>query len=189
MHLGAALIGKQLQVKQDNNSWLEGKITNFCSESGEHEIWFDCGIIERRSLEHIEFKWMLHRKKKPVEQLDLRTGQVLASFDSIAHAARSIANGHADAISAVCTGRAQSASGYFWRYKGSKRKSKKKYFPRKIDQLCLKTGRVIATFDKLSDAAAMVGVWKSGISKCCNSQNKKMSAGGFGWRFSKESDD
>ncbi|CAJ1911128.1 unnamed protein product [Cylindrotheca closterium] len=58
---------------------------------------------------------------------------------------------------------------------------------RKIDQLCLKTGRVIATFDTISAAAKAVGVSKNRrISNCCNDRGFNKTAGGFGWRFSKE---
>jgi len=185
-----ALIGKRLRVKQAaDNEWLEGKITSFCSDSGEHEILFDCGRIERRRLEDIEYEWKNDQGQKPVEQLDLQTGQIMASFESISHATRSIPNGNASRITAVCTGRYKSANGFFWRYKGSTEMPKKKKGRRKIDQLCLKTGRVIATFDTIRAAGKAVGITTPGISYCCNGRQNSKSAGGFGWRFSKGDDD
>jgi len=186
---GEALIGKRLRVKQADNNWLEGKIKSFSSESGEHEILFDCGKIERRCLEDIQYQWKNDQGQKPIEQLDLQTGQVLATFDSISHGARSIPNGVITRITAVCTGRYKSAHGYFWRYKGSTAMPKKKNGRRKIDQLCLKTGRVITTFDTISDAGKAVGITTPGISYCCNGREGHKSAGGFGWRFSKGDDD
>lgn len=186
---GNSIVGKRLRVKQADRSWLEGKIKSFFSDSGEHEILFDCGRMERRCLEDIEYEWKNDRGQKPIEQLNLETGQVLATFDSISDATRSIPNASATRVTAVCTGRYKSSNGYFWRYKGSTELPKKKKGQRKIEQLCLKTGRVIATFDTIQDAGKAVGITTPGISYCCNGRNGSKSAGGFGWRFAKENDD
>mmetsp|Transcript_17504 Transcript_17504/g.43015 ORF Transcript_17504/g.43015 Transcript_17504/m.43015 type:complete len:768 (-) Transcript_17504:777-3080(-) len=184
-----AVIGKRLRIKQGDDNWLEGKVKSFCSSSGDHEIVFDCGTIERHCLAHIEYEWKNDQGQKPIEQLDSKTGEILNTFDSIADAARSIPNGVGSRISLVLVGTYKSSHGYFWRYKGSTALPRKKKGRQKINQLCLKTGRVIATFDTISDAGKAVGITTPGISYCCHGRNGAKSAGGFGWRFHKEDDD
>ena len=56
---------------------------------------------------------------------------------------------------------------------------------RKVEQLCLKTGRVLARFDSISAASKAAGITTVGISYCCNGRNASVSAGGFGWRVLK----
>ncbi|CAJ1960408.1 unnamed protein product [Cylindrotheca closterium] len=180
------VVGKRLRIKQGDGNWLEGNIKSFCIDSGEHEIAFDYGKTERHRLEHLEYEWKNDQGQKPIEQLDLQTGQILNTFDSISDAARSIENGVGNRITTACKGRYRSAHGYFWRYKGSTALPRKKKGRRKIDQLCLKTGRVIATFDTITAAGKAVGITTPGISYCCNGRNGSTSAAGFGWRFSKE---
>lgn len=184
------IIGKRLRVQQPGNrdEWLEGKISSFHSKTGKHEILFDCGTIERHNLEDIRYEWKNDQGQKPVEQLDLKTGQVLATFDSISNAAASVGASEPGHIVAVCMGRYKSSGGFFWRYKGSGALPPKPKAKRKVEQLCLKTGRVIATFDTITSAGKAVGVTTPGISYCCNGRNGSKSAGGFGWRFAKEDD-
>lgn len=184
-----ALVGKRLRIKQDGSDWIEGQINSFCSDSGEYEIALDCGKTERHHLENLEYELKNDHGQKPIEQLGLETGQVLKTFDSVSAAAKSIEGAAITRISAVLTGRYKSANGYFWRYKGSTALPRKKKGRRKIDQLCLKTGLVIATFDTISDASKAVGITTPGISYCCNGRNGSKSAGGFGWRFSKEDEE
>ena len=53
----------------------------------------------------------------PVEQIDLRTGDVIAIHSSVSEAARSIGDVRRNtSISRVCRGLRQSAFGYGWRY-------------------------------------------------------------------------
>ncbi|CAJ1960340.1 unnamed protein product [Cylindrotheca closterium] len=186
---GEAVVGKRLRIKQGDGKWLEGKIKSFRSDSGEHEIEFDSGKTERHRLEHLEYEWKNDQGQKPIEQLDLQTGQILNTFDSISDASRGIEDASASRITAVCKGRYNSAHGYFWRYKGSTALPRKNKGRRKIDQLCLKTGRVIATFDTITDAGKAVGITTPGISYCCNGRNGSKSAGGFGWKFSTEDEE
>ena len=184
-----ALVGKRLRMKQGDGDWLEGKIKSFRSDSGEHEIAFDCGKTERHCLENLEYEWKNDQGQKPIEQLDLQTGQILNTFDSISDASRSIENGVASRIAAVCKGRYCAAHGYLWRYKGSTALPRKMKGRRKIDQCCLKTGRVIATFDTITAAGKAVGITTPEISYCCNGRNGSTSAGGFRWRFSIEDEE
>jgi hypothetical protein len=60
----------------------------------------------------------------PVEQLCLGTGKVIATFPSLTTACHGIGKqgygGAMNGISKCCKGKAKSAYGYFWRFKGSK---------------------------------------------------------------------
>lgn len=188
------VVRKRLRVQQqpkpgnDDGEWLEGKIQAYHLSTGEHEILYDCGTVSRHRLGDITFEWKNDQGQKPVEQLDLKTGELLATFNSISDAATSVgisatARNH---IYAVCTGRYRSSAGFFWRYKGSDALPPKPKGPRKVQQLCLKTGRVLATFESISAAGRALGITTPGISYCCNGRNHMKSAGGFGWRFAKE---
>ena len=185
------IIGRRLRVKQTGNAheWLEGKINAFDSDTGRHEILYDNGTIEHCKLSEIVYKWKNDQGQKAVEQLDLKTGEVIATFSSMAdaidHLGDSASKSH---ISAVCTGRCKSSSGFFWRYKGSDALPPKEIVKRKVEQFCLKTGRVIATHDSITAAGKAVGITTPGISYCCNGRNNSKSAGGFGWRFTKDED-
>ena len=58
---------------------------------------------------------LVRRYRKPVEQLDLETGQVLHVFESGCHAARSL-NVSSGYISQCCNGKKESAFGFKWRF-------------------------------------------------------------------------
>ena len=49
------VIGKRISVKKQSvnssDMWLEGKIANFHSDTGKHEILFDWGIVEHYRLD------------------------------------------------------------------------------------------------------------------------------------------
>lgn len=182
-----AVIGKRLRVHKQRGSheYLEGVINSFDTSSGIHEIRYDCGAIEHLKLTETEYEWKNDQGQKPVEKLDLETGIVLETFDSITQAAHSIGpSARPINIISVCQGRYRSSCGFFWRYKGSDAQPVKRKNVRKVQQLCLKTGRVLATFDTIAAAARAVGIATPGISYCCNGRNWSKSAGGFGWRFS-----
>lgn len=177
------MVGKRLRVQQLGNiEWLEGKIDAFYYETGEHTILYDNGSVERRKLEDTQYEWKNDQGQKPVEQLGLKTGDVLATFDSISDAATSVGC-RAGNITGVCTGQYRSSSGFFWRYKGSDALPPKPKQKRQVEQLCLESGQVLATFDSISAAAKFIGITSPGISYCCNGRNGSKSAGGFGWRF------
>lgn len=183
------VVGKRLRVNQpdDNHEWLEGKIAAFNVETGKHEILFDSGRVKHADLNDLDYEWKNDQGQKPVEKLDLKTGQVLATFASTSAAA--CASGdltRASRIVAVCGGRYKSSHGFFWRYKGSENLPRKPKGRRRIEQLCLKSGRVMASFDTIRAAGEAVGITTPGISYCCNGRNGSKSAGGYGWRFAVE---
>jgi len=180
------MVGKRLRVQQPGNrdEWLEGKVEDFHSETGKHEILFDNGTMEQHKLEDIRYEWKNDQGQKPVEQLDLKTEKILATFNSISDAAASLSLSNSGGISRVCMGQCRSSSGFFWRYKGSDALPPKPKGKRKVEQLCLATGQVVvATFDSITAAGKAIGITTPGISYCCNGRNSSKSAGGFGWRF------
>jgi len=184
---GMEFVRRRLRVLQqtqqpEGSDWLEGHLSSYNVITKEYEIVYDCGRIERRKLDDITYEWKNDQGQKPVEQLDLRTGQLLRTFKSISDAALTIRS-QPGQIFAVCAGRSCSAKGYFWRYKGSNANPRNPKGRRKIEQLCLRTGKVLATFDTIREAGEAVGVTTPGISYCCNGRNGSKSAGGFGWRF------
>jgi hypothetical protein len=188
------VIGRRLRVQQPGigDEWLEGKINAFDPETGRHAILYDSGTIEYHVLEDIYYEWKNDQGQKPVEKLDLKTGKVLATFDSVTDAAASVSlpgiSTHVNTglVARVCRKQQRSSCGFFWRYKGSddlpskRPKSKAK---RSVEQLCFQTGRVLGTFDSIAAAGKAVGITTPGISYCCNGRNGSKSAGGFGWRF------
>ena len=57
-----------------------------------------------------------YNAKKPVKQIDIKTGKVLAIFESIGAAGKALNQSNAYKISEVCKGKRKSAYGYFWQY-------------------------------------------------------------------------
>jgi hypothetical protein len=117
------VIGRRLRVQQPGigDEWLEGKTSAFDPETGRYAILYYSGIIEYHVLEDIHYEWKNDQGQKPVEKLDLKTGKVLATFDSVTDAAVSVSLPGISAgnIAGVCRNRHRSSCGFFWRYKGS----------------------------------------------------------------------
>lgn len=76
-------------------------------------IWYDeqVGITEHPKL--IETR---NNQKASVEQIDLKTGKVIATFDSFSSAASSLGLKKATHISEACRGLQETAYGFKWRY-------------------------------------------------------------------------
>ena len=75
------------------------------------------------------------------------------------------------------------AYGYKWSYNGQA-KVKRDFSKRVVEQLDLKTGNVLNTFESLSAAARAVNGDSSYLSKVCRGIQK--SSKGFGWRFKED---
>lgn len=109
-------------------------------------------------------------RRKPVERLDLKTGEVLASYDSVADAAAVVGGDRRiSAILGVCSGQFRSSAGYFWRFVGSNvSPPKKNTWQKPVEKLDLKTGEVLASFESVTTAAASVDKGnKSTIQAAC----------------------
>ena len=55
-------------------------------------------------------------QKRPVQSLDLITGEVVSTYESIADAARDIGIAKGNHITEACQGKIKSAYGFYWRY-------------------------------------------------------------------------
>jgi hypothetical protein len=180
------LVGKRLRMRRNGNSkLLVGKVHAFNRNTGKFTILFDFGESEEIDLKSAAFQWMNDQGQKRVEKICPDTGQVRHTYDSISDAARDLGIS-ATRISGVVNGRSISCQGFFWRFHGSDQLPPKKRIHRTVNQLCLKTGKVLATHQSIQEAAKTVGITTPGISYCCNGRKGSKSAGGFGWNFSSE---
>lgn len=71
------------------------------------------GYVKNDEEKYIDM--MAQKTRKPVEQIDLDTGEVINYFNSLGEAARFIGKSYAN-ISKVCKGKYKQAYGYGWRY-------------------------------------------------------------------------
>jgi NUMOD1 domain len=120
----------------------------------------------------------------PVEQVDIGTGTIINTFPTMAEAARSV-NGSIDCISNVVHGvqLKNSYRGYFWRRVGDTTPPKKSWKgPRPVQQICLESGNVLATYPSLAAAAKAVGVIPSSIARAANGRDS-YSFTGYAWRL------
>lgn len=134
--------------------------------------------------------------RKPVQQLDAETGDIIAEFDSVSAAvqATGIPN-----ITYACQGRINTAGGYKFRFVNSedaergrwseaareagKLRSHKGFFAWKsVEQFDLTTNETIAIFPSMKEAVATTRILN--VSMVCRGVRK--SAGGFGWRFAEQ---
>jgi len=124
----------------------------------------------------------LHARARAVEQLDLKTGEIIESFSSIYKAAKATGAPHG-AIRRVVQGELMSCIGYFWREEGSDAlpSPNARGIPKTpVEKICPTSGEVLETFQSITDA-------ERNIKQCWGSINsvlrgKSPSAGGFFWR-------
>ena len=72
---------------------------------------------------------------------------------------------------------------YNYTYQKSLKKVNYKYKP--VEQIDLKSGKVIARFSSATEAGESLGKGTSGILRVCNKKKYAHSGYGFGWRFAK----
>lgn len=98
------IVGKRLRVQSPpgTGDWLEGKIESFNPNTGKHMIHFDNGVLENHKLEDICYEWKNDQGQKPVEKLDLKTGEVLATFKSLTEAAANLGVSHRPSLINSC---------------------------------------------------------------------------------------
>ena len=176
------VLGKRICVQRRGKSEMrEGTVKSYGSESKRYTILFDSGEDATVNLKKATFDWKNDQGQKRVEQLCLKTEEVLRVFDSISEAAHECGCA-TSRISAVLAGKRNASHGFFWRYHGSSALPSKGG-QRSVEKLCLKTERLLATYNSIQEAAKDVGITSSRISYCCNGRNGSKSAGGFRWRF------
>ena len=119
--------------------------------------------------------------KQKVEQIDYETGTVLAVFDSISEAAASL-NIPSRRIRDTITGRQESTKGFTFRKIGKAVPHKRSNKRRPVEQLCLETGKVLATYRSQKAAGEAVGVAGACIHSAATGIDSKSSAG-YAWRY------
>ena len=144
-----------------------------------------------------------------MEQVCLKTGKVLGSFESQKVAAATVfpdRSSFKDSISRCCSGKVKAAGGFGWRYANSEANEPSKAKPKKttgdkaaraVNQICEKTGNILRTFPTLkkavkavcleSDKVLSFQIVKSGIYACCRGENR--SAYHYGWEYADDLSD
>jgi hypothetical protein len=126
-----------------------------------------------------------HHSSIAVEQVDPRTGGIVASFDTIVDAAEHTKTTWSG-ISRVCDGKQKSAGGWFWRPAGSDKNPPKRWGKssgdqdKPVEQMDLETGKVINVFRSAKAAYQKTGTRRSSICAVCAGRYK--SANGYFWR-------
>lgn len=124
--------------------------------------------------------------KKPVEQVDLESGEIINTFDSIKEAAEAVGSATMStrkSIGQVVNGRIRSAAGFFWRRKGDHKKfprPRKWYTP--CEQIDMETLQVVAVYPSVKAAAKAMNCDSQFISRILNKPKQRSSYRGFYWR-------
>lgn len=118
--------------------------------------------------------------QRPVLQIDINTGNIIAEYESVSAAARAV-NGDNSCISKVCNGKMKSCYNYKWIYKPNCNYIKKDFSKKPVCKLDLKTNKILEIFESISAAARAVNGDSSYISKVCRGIQK--SSKGFGWSY------
>lgn len=124
--------------------------------------------------------------RKPVLQYDLK-GNFIQEFESASEAARQL-NVFKSNLTAACRGESTQCGGFQWKYKDSDKKIS--IVPDKSGKIVYqydKQMNLIAIFTSAVDAEKNTGIKSGNIRQCCNGRSK--TAGGFVWRYEKESED
>lgn len=121
-----------------------------------------------------------------VQQLDPLSGDVIAEFASATEAAAEITEGksQSSAIVEVCKGRLATAFGFGWQYTAPERRCPPmvcKVTTRSIEQVDSTTGKTIAVFQTIREAATAVGGSPASITNVARGRNKTHK--GFRWRY------
>jgi group I intron endonuclease len=121
--------------------------------------------------------------KKPVKQIDLTTGNVVATFTSATEAGFALGLKYPEKISGACRSAGQKTAGYRWRYIENEIPIiENTYKSKAVEQIDPDTGEVIATFLSILKAASGVGLnISANISAVC--KGKRKTAAGYGWRY------
>jgi hypothetical protein len=121
------------------------------------------------------------RPSMSVEQLDLKTGDILAVYPSFAAAAAAVGTVSAN-IGAVVAGKKLSCKGYFWRQPGSTTQPSLFANGQKpVEMICRHSGQVLNAFPSVAAAAISSGASAGNISSVI--RGRLQTAGGYLWRF------
>jgi group I intron endonuclease len=127
-------------------------------------------------------------RKVKVHKIDLKTLEILETYDSITEASikNNISHAH---ISSTCKGKRAKCAGFYWCYveKYNKdfipKKSDVKFKGKKVLQFDLKNN-FIKKYDSIHQACSENNFYWNGINKTCNGQYKQ--SNGYIWRYADE---
>lgn len=125
--------------------------------------------------------------KQRVQQICPETGIVLGTFDSISEASISL-NISSKLIRNTLMGLQKKTGGFSFKKVGEPVPFKKKTKGRPVQQLCLETGKVLATFPSQRLAGMAVNVTNSSIRQAALGVTSK-SSGGYAWRYLEEEEE
>lgn len=119
--------------------------------------------------------------RKVVEQIDLKTGEVINEFPAISKAANLIGCSASD-ISKCCNGEYSQTHGYGWRFKDNPIEyvpKNKNWHP--VAQIDIETNEVIKIYNCISEAEKELGI--KNISAVCCGYARHKTSGGYKWKY------
>ena len=128
---------------------------------------------------------------RPVCQYDMKTGELIGTYQSLADAAKSLGCNVATLHHAV-QGASRSSKGFLWRYASDGLDSVPPYVPAKYGGWCKKsvyqldkdTGEIIAVFDSVKDAAEVAGCATTTLSNYL--KGRLHNGFGYDWKYVSE---
>lgn len=122
-------------------------------------------------------------------------GEFIAEYESAREAERATGISY-KAIHQCVAHKSHSSGGYVWRYRGEPyekpvaawetRVARGKSSGKPVDQIDLSTGKVIATYPSMAEAARVVGSHKESIHAVASHRKGYVSAAGYGWEYHTE---
>lgn len=155
---------KQINHKDGNKTNNSVDNLEWCDSSYNNAHAYQSGLNDHESL------------KVSIYQLD-KNYRIVQTYASIAEAKRvtGILN-----INKVLKGERRSAGGFYWKYSDNTYTPKKIGIKKKVAQYTLQ-GEIIAIYDSASEASRITGIYRKGITDCCN--NKISACRGYKWCF------
>lgn len=127
---------------------------------------------------------------KRVYQVDPYSSKIVNEFYSVTEAANYM-NCSRSSLLDACVGRSKGSCGFVWVYDKEEIKgSVKRYFSPhgrsiKVDQVCVKSNKIVRTYNSFTDACSGDNNFDiSSIAKCCRGERK--THGGYKWRYAEE---
>ncbi len=117
--------------------------------------------------------------KKKVFQYDLETLRLVADYNSLEEASKSV-QAHKNSIAKACSGENRTCRGYYWSYSHPIPIIMKDQRRKTVIQMDLH-GQVIAKHNSVAEASRSTGVSKTCIARCCRGERDKSSS--YMWKY------